>query len=233
MDKLQLQRFIITGFLTAIPLIVTYVIIAFIFRLLAAVGTPIITFLTDMLNRVSPGMAEFYVHPVVQSVLGIVVVVFALYVLGFIASLVIGRRLIRSFDRQVSRIPFVQTIYSATKKLIDTFKSSEDGHDQRVVLIEFPSPDMKAVGFLTRTLMDSDSGEEIAAVYVPTTPNPTSGYLELVPMDELVLTDWDFDDAMSFIMSGGAVAPEHIHYSKSAAPKDFTQKLAERSRPSM
>ncbi len=230
---MQLQRFILTGILTAIPLIVTYVVVAFILQFLAAVGSPAVDFFTSVLNRVSPGISEAFVHPIVQSALAIFVVVAALYVLGLIASLVIGRRLIKFFESFFNRIPLVHTVYGATKKLIETFQGTEGNDNRRVVLIEFPSPEMKTVGFVTRILKDMDSDVDIAAVYVPTTPNPTSGYLELVPIDELVFTDWDFDDAMSFIMSGGAVAPETIHYSKSAAPKDFTQKMAERSRPSM
>jgi uncharacterized membrane protein len=85
---------------------------------------------------------------------------------------------------------------------------------QRVVLIPFPTPEMKTVGFVTRVLHDKATGEELAAVYVPTTPNPTSGYLEIVPLKQVVSTDWTVDEAMTFVISGGAVAPDQIHYSK-------------------
>ena len=117
----------------------------------------------------------------------------------------------------MARIPIVQTIYGATKKLIDTFRNSPDGA-QRVVLIDFPSPEMKTVGFVTRVMLDKDTGRKLAAVYVPTTPNPTSGYLEIVPAENLTATDWTMDDAMTFIVSGGAVAPESMNYDKSAGP---------------
>jgi uncharacterized membrane protein len=78
---------------------------------------------------------------------------------------------------------------------------------QRVVLIDFPSPELKTIGFVTRVFADA-SGRELAAVYVPTTPNPTGGYLEVVPLDKLTATDWSVDQAMAFILSGGAVAPD-------------------------
>ena len=77
---------------------------------------------------------------------------------------------------------------------------------------------MKAVGFVTRVLRDEASGAELAAVYVPTTPNPTGGYLELVPMDKLTPTDWTVDQAMTFIISGGAVSPGRIPFSGAAGP---------------
>jgi len=81
-------------------------------------------------------------------------------------------------------------------------------------LIEFPSPDMKTIGLVTRIFTDADTGEEIAAVYVPTTPNPTSGYMELVPTSRLVMLDWTINEAMTFIVSGGAAAPAKLHYSR-------------------
>ena len=93
-----------------------------------------------------------------------------------------------------------------------------------MVLIDFPSPEMKTVGFVTRTLVDDDTGRELAAVYVPTTPNPTSGYLEIVPLDKVTSTNWTMDEAMTFIISGGAVAPKSMNYDKGAdAPKEPSQ----------
>jgi uncharacterized membrane protein len=71
---------------------------------------------------------------------------------------------------------------------------------------------MKTVGLVTRFLKDTNTGRELAAVYVPTTPNPTSGYLEIVPLDQVTSTDWTVDEALAFIMSGGAVAPDSMNY---------------------
>jgi uncharacterized membrane protein len=72
---------------------------------------------------------------------------------------------------------------------------------------------MKSVGFVTRVLKDEHTGADLAAVYVPTTPNPTSGYLEIVPVAQLTPTSWTIDEAMSFIISGGAVSPEKVPFS--------------------
>ena len=82
---------------------------------------------------------------------------------------------------------------------------------QRVVLIDFPSPELKSIGFVTRVFQDA-SGREYAAVYVPTTPNPTGGYLEIVPIERLVATDWSVDQAMAFILSAGAAAPDVLPF---------------------
>ena len=74
---------------------------------------------------------------------------------------------------------------------------------------------MKAVGLVTRVFVDARNGREYAAVYVPTTPNPTSGYLEIVPIEDLTPTDWSMDQAMTFIISGGTIAPDTMQFDKS------------------
>ena len=83
----------------------------------------------------------------------------------------------------------------------------------------FPSPEMKTVGFVTRTMIDQDTGRELAAVYVPTTPNPTSGYLEIVPVEKITPTKWTVDEAMKFVISGGTVAPDTMSYGGPNADK--------------
>jgi len=84
---------------------------------------------------------------------------------------------------------------------------------QRVVLIDFPHEGLKTLAFVMRVYPDAKTGEELATVFVPTSPNPTTGYLEIVPMAKLVLTDIPTDQAMAMILSGGAVAPEGLSIS--------------------
>jgi uncharacterized membrane protein len=87
----------------------------------------------------------------------------------------------------------------------------------RVVLIEFPHPGMHAIGMVMRVMKDAATGESIAAVYVPTTPNPTSGYLEIVPVKSVIPTDMTMDQAMTMIISGGAISPETLTTKRTAA----------------
>ena len=124
---------------------------------------------------------------------------------------VIGQRALKLFESWLNRIPLAQTVYGGAKQLLEAMRNTPDGL-QRVVLIDFPSPEMKTVGLVTRTMRDTLTGEELAAVYVPTTPNPTSGYLEIVPVSLLTPTDWTVDQAMAFIISGGAKAPATIPF---------------------
>ena len=105
------------------------------------------------------------------------------------------------------------TYLPSARKLLDMLET-KPGSTQRVVLIDFPHRDMKSVGLVTRVIREEGSGRELAAVYVPTTPNPTSGYLEIVPVELLTPTDWTVDQAMSFIISGGAVAPDAMPFTR-------------------
>ena len=124
---------------------------------------------------------------------------------GVMARRVVGQRLLRWFEALIERIPLASTIYGSARQLLDILQTKPDG-TQRVVLIDFPHTEMKSIGFVTRVMREHGTGRELAAVYVPTTPNPTSGYLEIVPVEKITPTDWTVDQAMSFIISGGAVA---------------------------
>lgn len=210
------QRYLIAGVLTAIPIWITWLVFKLVFTQLSKLGMPWVRALARALDQPAPSVADWLLQPWFQSVLAIIVTIVALYLLGWAATRVIGLQAISLFDRLVARIPLVQNIYGGTKKLLHALQQKPE-RVQRVVLVEFPSSDMKAVGFVTRVLKDADSGAELAAVYVPTTPNPTSGYLEIVPVERLISTTWTIDEAMTFIISGGAVAPERLHYSRSAA----------------
>jgi uncharacterized membrane protein len=86
--------------------------------------------------------------------------------------------------------------------------------NQRVVLVDFPIPGQKSIGFLTRTLVDSVTGEELAAVLLPNAINPTSAFLQLLPMRSVTVTDLNMEQAMSMLLTGGAVAPDRIAFSQ-------------------
>lgn len=105
---------------------------------------------------------------------------------------VVGQRLLRWVGAVIKRIPLASIIYDSAKKLLDMLQT-EPGSTQRVVLIDFPHRDMKSVGPGHPGHHEQGTDRELAAVYVPTTPNPTSGYLEIVPVELLTPTDWTVD----------------------------------------
>lgn len=208
------QRIMLTGVFTLIPLWITWIVFSFMVTQLSKLGKPVFQLLYDLYGQQIPWLEG----PWFQAALSVILTLVFIYAVGLTATRIVGRRLILLFERTIERLPLVERIYGAVKTLMSSLQQKPDGV-QRVVLIEFPSQYMKTVGFVTRTLTDEDTGEQIAAVYVPTTPNPTSGYLELVPLDRLTSTDWSVDEAMSFIMSGGAVSRETVNYHKSTGKK--------------
>ncbi|MBI2820560.1 MAG: DUF502 domain-containing protein [Acidobacteria bacterium] len=210
----RLRQYVITGLLVVLPLWVTWLVIDFLFGLISSAGGPWIRAFARLWSDLAPAFTQSLLNPYVQTICAFVFVLVVLYFLGWFASRVLGKQALAYFNSVVEQIPFVQTIYGSTRKLLAALQQ-KPSNVQRIVLIEFPTPSMKTVGLVTRTFQDADTGQELAAVYVPTTPNPTSGYLEIVPVKNLVSTDWTFDDAMSFIISGGAVGPNQINYSKS------------------
>jgi uncharacterized membrane protein len=210
---LHLKRYILSGLLTIIPLWVTWLLFEFIFRRLSEFGQPWVRVLAASIREDTPVMSRLLLEPWFQNVLAVALVLLALYLLGWMVSRVVGRRVLHAFESLVDRLPGVQKIYGSVKQLV-TVLQQKPTDVQRVVLIDFPSADLKAVGLVTRTLVDAETGDKLAAVYVPTTPNPTSGYLEIVPIERITSTDWTVDEAMNFLISGGAVGPDTINYSQ-------------------
>lgn len=225
MPSLRIRRYLLTGLLTFIPLWVTWLVFKFVLSMLAGIGAPLVGALIAALSMVAPDAAVTLNTEWLNFIIALLLTLGALYLLGFVANRVIGQRFINGFDTLLSRIPLVQTIYGGTKKLMAVLQTKPSGV-QRVVLVEFPRRGMKVVGFVTRVMREEGSGREMAAVFIPTTPNPTGGYLEVVPLDELTPTDWTMDQAMAFIISGGAVAPDTLP----ASPRAVAQQ-AEPDRP--
>ncbi|HUW26572.1 MAG TPA: DUF502 domain-containing protein [Gallionella sp.] len=205
-------RHILIGFFTVAPLWVTWLVFDFLFSLLAQTGAPFLRGTARGLRPFFGTLADWLIDPTVQYVLAALVTLVGLYVVGLLTSLVLGRRLIALVERQLDRLPLVQTIYGATKRFLQSLQKPPLS-GQRVVLISFPSPEMRAVGFITKVMTDTVSGRQLAAVYVPTSPNPTSGYIEIVCMEDVVMTDWSVEEAMAFVMTGGTNAPEQVRFS--------------------
>jgi len=207
----HLLRYLLIGFFTVAPLWVTWLVFDFLFGLLASTGAPFIKALAHLLRPLSDTLASWLLNTDVQYALAAVFTLVLLYLIGLFASFVLGRKLIATVEYWVNRLPLVQTIYGATKRFLQTV-SKPPVQGQRVVLISFPSPEMKAVGLITKVMRDSDNGQELAVVYVPTSPNPTSGYIEILPLADVVITDWTMEEAMSFVMTGGTNAPDHVRF---------------------
>jgi len=216
----HIQKNMIAGVLTLFPIVVTAVVFIWSLGLLSDVGEPAVRGMARLIEVNHPTLAAWLEHPIFVNVVSVLVVFIAIYLIGWLASQIVGAKLLEIFDGLINRIPLVGQLYGSMSKLLDVLQQRPD-NIKRVVMIEFPHTEMKALGFVTRILKDESTGRELAAVFVPTTPNPTGGYLEIVPVERLVSTDLTLEEALNFIVSGGAIAPETIAFSMStpAQPK--------------
>ncbi len=199
----RFQRYFLVGLLTVAPLGVTWLAFEFLVTLLVRAGAPWVPAASAAVRPFSGEIADWLLAPGFQSLVAVVLVIGGLIGLGWMASRVFGRRLLEAMEALIRRLPLVDAVYGSTRRLLSALSERPQGL-QRVVLIPFPSSDMKVVGQVTRTLKDRDTGRTLAAVYVPTSPNPTSGYVEIVPLEHVVETDWSIDEAMRFVVTGGA-----------------------------
>lgn len=212
----NLQRLFLTGLLTLLPIWLTWVVVKFVFVLLSDTSRPLVGPLLHSLALDHPHALGWLNDQWVQTAIALIATVGVILLSGAMARRVVGQTVLRWFEAMIKRIPLASTIYGSARQLLDILQTKPDG-TQRVVLVDFPHNQMKSIGFVTKVMREEGTGRELAAVYVPTTPNPTSGYLEIVPVELITPTDWTVDQAMSFIISGGAVSPATIPFSAPAA----------------
>jgi uncharacterized membrane protein len=202
----SIRNAFLTGVIVILPLSVTIVVINV---LLDRVGTPASNFFFFYLD---PAWRDM---PVVQfglEVLSILVVLLLITFFGYGSRLVLGRMVLGSFERILDSLPFINTVYRTVKQIVDTFSQQKKAVFQEVVLLEYPRKQSYVLGFLTskaRGETQSVTGEEIVNVFVPTTPNPTSGFLLMIPEGDIKRLDMSIAEGMKLIISGGAVVPSH------------------------
>jgi uncharacterized membrane protein len=197
----HLQRYLLAGLITIGPLLVTWVVFSWVFETLAHAGLPLVHIF---------GSID---QPWLESLFAVLLTLIVLYAVGRVTSEVVGRQAFNLFEASLERLPLVAKVYTSVRQLLETMMAKKDT-GQRVVLIDFPIEGQKSVGFLTRTLTDSETGKELAAVLLPNAINPTSAFLQVLPMDRVTETDLTMEQAMSMLMTGGAVAPETIRFTQ-------------------
>ncbi|HBG07730.1 MAG: hypothetical protein A2075_10500 [Geobacteraceae bacterium GWC2_58_44] len=182
----------ITGLFVVVPIGITIFILKFLFNFADGIlGSYLDSLLSVFIHRQShiPGLG---------MLTGFVVI----YLSGLLATNVMGTRLIRWWDALVSRIPLVNSIYSSSKQLTQVFKEGKSSY-RRAVFVEWPRAGVRAVGFVTSEV--ERDGEKLIVVYIPTMPNPTSGFALFFPESEVHDSGMTVEEAVKFVVSGGAV----------------------------
>lgn len=142
--------------------------------------------------------------------LGLIVAVIGLTLIGAVAAGYLGRVFVRASERVLGRMPFIRGIYGAVKQIFETVLAKQSNTFREVVLIEFPRREMWTLGFITGRVggeIQALSRDEMVSVLIPTTPNPTSGYLVFVPRRDVVPVSLSVEEGIKFVVSGGIVTP--------------------------
>lgn len=194
-----MKKYFVTGLLIWIPLVITFVVLAW-----------IITTLDQILLLVPPtfrpdALLGFHVPGI-----GVVVSLVVIVATGLAAANFVGQRMVRFWESLLSRIPVVKSIYYSVKQVSDTLLSSNGQAFRKALLIQYPREGMWTIGFQTGSPGGDAAhhlGNEFVSVYVPTTPNPTSGFFLMMPRQDVVELDMSVDEALKYIISMGVVAP--------------------------
>lgn len=152
------------------------------------------------------------------SILSVLLTFILLYLCGLFMALYVGRRVLAAIEHLFDRVPIVKSIYRLLKQVAELFTSDQRQQFQRVALVKFPNSETRVVSFITNSLRDPNTGAELITVFMPTTPNPTTGFLFCLPRNEAIEVDWTVEEAFKMIISGGIVLPSRFTISPPQQP---------------
>ena len=194
---------LLSGVFIVVPLVMTFYILRFLYSFTAGLLAP---FIERLFVTTSPETPTPYVVSYAIATISVGVFLGLLYLVGMITTDVVGRRLIGLAEAIIRRIPFIKTIYSASKQVVDTISFREGSSSfKSVVLVEFPYSELLTVGFVTGRLTNGSY-----KVFVPTAPNITVGFLQFCPPEMVRNCDLSIEDAIKIVVSGGLICPECI-----------------------
>ena len=197
-----LRKYLIAGLLVWLPLAATVIIVKLVIDLLDRT----ILLLPDQYRP--EALLGFSVPG-----LGVVLSIGILIITGMLAANLIGRRAVEMWEFILHRIPLVRTIYKSVKQIATTILASDSKSFRKVVLVEYPRKDAWSMGFLTNeqvNVEDDRLAGDMAAVFVPTTPNPTSGFIIMIPKSDIIELDITVEDGFKYIISMGVITPDSL-----------------------
>ena len=202
--KKKLKQIFLTGLAVTIPIGLTLYILFFLIDIM------------DGLLKVIP--IKYHPDTLIGTHipgLGIIVTLALVFICGLVTTSYVGYKIVRSGEDLVDRIPFVRSLYKAIKQISDNMFMDQRKSFKKVVLVEFPRKGIYTIGFVTGVPgleVQKKTGQNSISVFIPTTPNPTSGYLIIVPEEELVQVEMSVEEALTFIISVGIITPaDHIN----------------------
>ncbi|MBI5805341.1 DUF502 domain-containing protein [candidate division TA06 bacterium] len=208
------KKYFLTGLVVMLPILLTAYLLWFLFTWSGQIFGQLLVYIPYLQD----------IPRTVRLLLGFVLLVLVIYAVGFLASHLIGRKLLNFWDNFISRVPLARLVYGTTKQFTDNFFSNRFAFRQ-VVAVEYPRPGTYALGFLTSDqTWEMENGTTVHTVYLPNTPNPTGGRIMLVPPRRLLRIKMSVEEALKLIVSGGMVSPKNLTIANPLDKPDVSDK---------
>jgi uncharacterized membrane protein len=199
----------LTGLAVVLPAVISIAVVVWLFRNISSVTDTLLFLVPPRLTHRNAGEGPMYWY---WSFLALVLAICLICGIGILARNYFGRKIIEWVEAAMMRVPFLNKIYGATKQINEAFTSGDKNAFKTVVLIEFPHPGTYALGFITGQpdpeVLRARAAQNLVCVFVPATPNPTSGFLLLVPENKVIKLEMSVADGIKYIISLGSIMPE-------------------------
>lgn len=198
------------GLAIVLPAVISLAVLQWLFGTVANITDTLLIFLPAKLTHRDQGNGTMYWY---WSLVALAFAIFLIGTVGLLARNYFGKRIIEWVESALLRIPLLNKIYSATKQVNDAFSSSNKTAFRTVVLVEFPHAGVYSIGFITSDQQEevlAKTGQKVVCVFVPATPNPTSGFLLMVPEEKAIKLDMSVPDAIKYVISLGAILPGYV-----------------------
>ncbi|MDB6122729.1 MAG: hypothetical protein JWQ71_1722 [Pedosphaera sp.] len=203
-----------TGLAIVLPAVISIAAISWLFFTISNITDTLLIFIpwqiTHEATSAGPGTGPMYWY---WKLVALILAILLIAGVGRLARNYLGKKMIEWVDTWLLRVPLLNKLYGATKQVNEAFTSGSKDSFKTVVMVEFPRAGMYSVGFLTSEQHDeieTKTKEKMVSVFIPTTPNPTSGFLVLVPLDQVTKLDMSVADGIKFIISLGAITPDPL-----------------------
>lgn len=212
MTALQhVRTHLVRGLLLLLPAIITVWLLGILFGVVSTNVTP---WVLGALRALGVEGIEGWRARIVVPLIGVLLTLLFIYLVGLLASNLIGRRFLDWVEGVILKVPFVKGIYGGSRQILDAFSPGRVGSFSRVVLVEYPRRGVWTLGFVTTEetveMPAAPSSVPSVMVFLPTTPNPTSGWLAIVPVADLVEMNITIEEGVKLVVSGGIVTPERL-----------------------
>ena len=197
------------GLAIVLPAVISIAVVLWLFRTVGNITDTLLIFLPQSLTHSDHGVGPMYWY---WSLVALIVAVFLIGLVGLLARNYFGKKIIQWVDAGLLRVPLLNKVYGATKQVNDAFSSTNKNAFRTVVLVEFPRPGVYTIAFITseqHAEVEARTGQKVVCVFVPTTPNPTSGFLLIVPEEKVIKLEMSVADGIKYVISLGSIIPEY------------------------